>query len=137
MPLVRIRILAPLLNFTPFLAVFCAVFLGGALPALAQVDQGTITGVVTDSSGALVPGASITLTDTDTGLVLRSKADANGIYTFSPIKIGNYTVSATAKGFQTTTQENVHLDVQQRLSVNLALKPGSVSETVTVTAAPR
>ncbi|HEY6447059.1 MAG TPA: carboxypeptidase regulatory-like domain-containing protein [Acidobacteriaceae bacterium] len=104
--------------------------------AWAQVDQGTITGVVSDPTGAVVPKAAITLTDIDTGLVLNSHADSNGIYTFSPIKIGNYRVSATAQGFQTTTQENVHLDVQQRLSVNLTLKPGSVAETVTVTAAP-
>jgi len=110
--------------------------LAGAPYVFAQVDQGSITGVVTDSTGAVVPHAAITLRDTDTGLVLKSTADGNGIYTFSPIKIGNYTVSATAQGFQTTTQENVHLDVQQRLSVNLALKPGAVSETVTVTTAP-
>lgn len=104
--------------------------------AFAQADQGTITGVVTDTSGAVVPNADITLTSIDTGLTLHGKTDSNGVYTFSPIKIGNYSVSATAKGFQTTTQQNVHLDVQQRLNVPIALKPGEVTETVTVTTAP-
>jgi hypothetical protein len=109
-----------------------------ALPAtsFSQVDQGSITGAVTDTSGAAVPKADVALTSTDTGLTLHARTDANGIYTFSPIKIGNYSVTVKAQGFQTTTQENLHLDLQQRLSVNVALKPGSVSETVTVTTAP-
>ena len=132
MPSVRISTFAHLL----LPAFFALTLISVAPAAYSQVDQGTITGIVQDSTGAVVPGANITLTDKDTGLVLKSKADSNGIYTFSPIKIGNYTVSASSQGFQTTTQENVHLDVQQRLSVNLTLKPGSVSETVTVTTAP-
>jgi hypothetical protein len=101
--------------------------------ALAQLDQGTITGVVQDQSGAVVGGASVTLTNLDEGLVLKSKADGAGIYVFSPIKIGNYSVSATAGGFETTTQSNLHLSLQQRLNVVIVLKPGSATETVTVT----
>jgi hypothetical protein len=132
LPSARVRKLSPLFSVACFVSLFLLIGPIGH----AQVDQGTITGVVVDPTGAVVPNAAITLTDTDTGLVLRSRADSNGIYTFSPIKIGNYTVSATAQGFQTTTQENVHLDVQQRLSVNLTLKPGAVTETVTVTTAP-
>src|SRR5579875_491602 len=110
-------------------------FLAGG-NAFGQADQGSITGQVLDTTGAVVPHAAVTLTSTDTGLVLKSTADNNGIYTFSPIKIGNYTVSAGAPGFETTTQQNVHVDVQQRLSVNLTLQPGSVTQTVTVTTAP-
>ena len=114
--------------------------LGGALlgsrSAWAQLDQGTITGVIQDNTGAVIPGAKVTLTSTDNGLVLQSTADSSGIYNFSPIKIGNYSVSATAPGFETTTQEHVHLDVQQRLNVVVALKPGAVTQTVTVSTAP-
>ena len=116
-----------------------AVFLGLAvLPATSfgQLDQGAITGVVTDTTGAVVPKANVALKNLDTGLVLRDQTDNNGVFTFSPIKIGNYSVTVTAHGFQTTTQENLHLDLQQRLSVNVALQPGSVSQTVTVTTAP-
>ena len=104
--------------------------------AFAQADQGTITGTVTDASEAVVPNAQVTLTSIDTGLVLKTTADGNGVYTFSPIKIGNYSVSASATGFSTTTQQNVHLDVQQRLAINLQLKLGSATETVEVTTAP-
>jgi hypothetical protein len=104
--------------------------------AMAQVDQGTITGVVKDTTGAVIPNANVTLTNTDTGFILQRKSDARGNYIFSPIKIGNYSVSAAASGFETTTQENVHLNIQDRLSIELTLKPGSAKETVTVTAAP-
>jgi Carboxypeptidase regulatory-like domain len=103
--------------------------------SICQVDQGAITGTVTDNTGAIVPRAQVTLTATDTGFTLQEKANSSGNYTFSPIKIGNYTVSASAPGFQTTSRQNVHVDVQQRLDVNLALTPGQVSQTVTVTGA--
>ena len=99
----------------------------------AQADQGTITGVVQDATGAVVGNAAVTLTNTDTGLVLKGKADGAGIYVFSPIKIGNYSVTAGAQGFETTTQTNLHLDMQQRLNVVITLKAGSTTETVTVT----
>ncbi len=106
------------------------------LPArfvLAQLDQGTITGVVQDASGAVIGGANVTLTNVDLGLVLKSKTDGGGIYVFSPVKIGNYTVSVSAPGFQTTTQTNLHLSLQQRLNVTVVLQPGAATETVTVT----
>ena len=70
-------------------------------PASAQVDQGAITGVVQDLTGAVVPGAQVTLTNTDTGFVLQGKSNGRGDYVFSPIKIGNYTVSASATGYST------------------------------------
>jgi outer membrane receptor protein involved in Fe transport len=104
--------------------------------AIAQVDQGAITGTVQDSTGAIVPAAKVTVKNIDTGLILEHTSNGSGVYVFSPLKIGNYTVSATAPGFQTTKQENIHLDAQQRLNVVLSLRTGAVSETVTVTDAP-
>jgi hypothetical protein len=107
-----------------------------ATVAFAQADQGAITGTVLDTTGALIPKANVTLTAVDTGLVLHTVSDASAVYLFTPVKIGNYSITAEAPGFEKTTQENVHLDVQQRLSVTLTLKPGAASETVTVTTAP-
>jgi hypothetical protein len=104
--------------------------------AFAQVDQGTVTGVVQDNSGAVIPGAKMTLTNTDSGLVLHAKADTKGVYVFSPIKIGHYTVSASAPSFETTVQENLKVDLDQKLNITVTLKPGNVSETVTITSAP-
>jgi hypothetical protein len=113
---------------------FCFVF--SERMAFCQVDQGAITGVVKDASGAVIPRAQVTLTNTDTNFVLIGESNGRGEYFFSPIKIGNYTVSATASGFETTTQENVRVNIQDRLSVDIVLKPGQVKETVTVTSAP-
>jgi hypothetical protein len=76
----------------------------------------------------------VTLTNTDNGLVLQTTTSASGEYTFSPVRIGNYEISATAPGFATTTQKDMKVSVQQRLGVNLQLKPGATSERVEVSA---
>jgi hypothetical protein len=104
--------------------------------ALGQVDQGAITGVIQDSSGAAIPEAQVTLTNTDTNFVSKTESDGSGIYIFSPVKIGNYTITASAPGFKMTSQEHVRLDVGQRQNVVIALAPGDTSETITVSTAP-
>jgi hypothetical protein len=117
-------------------AVFVIAVLAMVLPAktsFAQADQGAITGVVLDSSGAVIPNAQVTVTNTDTGLTLQTKASTSGVYVVSPLKIGNYKVVATSAGFETVSRERLHLDAQQRLNVVMTLRPGSVSDTVTVT----
>src|SRR5579862_4712257 len=80
---------------------------------LGQVDQGTITGVVQDPTGAVVGNANVTLTSLDTGQVLKVKADGGGVYVFSPVKIGNYQVTVSAPGFETTAQTNLRVSIQQ------------------------
>ena len=115
----------------------CALACGLFVPrARAQFDQGAITGVVNDSSGAVIVGAQVTATNTDTGLATEAKTNKNGIFTIQPLKIGHYTVSATAAGFETVNREKLQLDVQQRLNVPLTLRPGAASDTVTVSTAP-
>jgi hypothetical protein len=99
----------------------------------AQADQGTITGTINDSSGAVIQNAQVTLTSTENGLSLQTKSDRGGVFTFSPIKIGSYRLTVSAEGFQTVKRENIHLDVQQRLNVPLTLTVGQQSQTVTVT----
>ena len=101
--------------------------------ASAQLDQGAIIGVVTDSTGAVVRNAQVSLTETNTGLVLKAKTNSSGNYFFSPIKTGTYTVSASAPGFATTEERDIIVHVTDRLNIPLNLKPGSVSETVVVT----
>ena len=98
----------------------------------AQTDQGAITGVVQDSSGAVISNAQVTAKNIDTGLALETKSNNSGVFVFSPLKIGNYTVSATSTGFQTVSRENLHLDAQQRLNLNFALPAGAVTQTVKV-----
>lgn len=122
--------------FTAFVAtVIIATLMLFAAPCSAQTDQGAITGVVQDASGAVIPNAEITVRDIDTGLVLRGKSNGSGVYVFSPLKIGDYTVSVEAQGFKTVIHENLHLNIQQRLDVNFTLPTGVISQTVTVTSA--
>ncbi len=107
-----------------------------SVSAFAQQDQGAVEGTITDSSGAVLPNATITLTNTDQNLVLTTTTDSKGTYFFSPVKIGNYTVSAQAPGFKEVTQEHLMLSAQQRLDVDLKLTPGSQGENITVNTPP-
>ncbi len=102
-------------------------------PAGAQVDYGAIVGVVRDASGAVVPNSQITLLSQDTGLAVTSTANAEGEYTFSPVKTGVYTVTVDAAGFARFEHKNVTLAVQQRVLVDASLAPGSASQVVIVT----
>jgi hypothetical protein len=126
-----------LLRLTPYIAItFALLFLASGLNVFAQVDEGSITGVVTDTTGAVVPNAKVTLVNTDQGLTLETNTTTGGEYTFSPVRIGHYTVSVTAAGFATTSQQNLTVNVSQNLRVNVQLKPGAATQTVEVTAAP-
>jgi hypothetical protein len=113
------------------IGLFC---LGAVQSALAQIDQGAITGTITDATGSVIQGASITLINNDTNLSFTRTTDANGSYRFAPIKIGFYTLTVSAPNFETQKQENIRVDVSQTVGLNLSLKPGAVAETVTVTA---
>lgn len=128
----RSRMRTPFLLFVAGVA-FCLI---SVRFATAQVDQGTITGTVQDTTGAVVPNAQVTLTNTGTGLVLQQKTNQDGLFTFSPIKIGLYTVSASAPNFATTLQENVRLNIGGRVNVAMTLHPAKVTTQVTVTTAP-
>jgi hypothetical protein len=120
---------------TLFATALAALFFVFAGSGFAQTDQGAITGILQDTSGAVIANAQVTATNIDTGLELKIKSNGNGVFVFSPLKIGNYTITVSAPGFETVTRENLHLDIQQHLNVNLTLPPGAVSQTVTITSA--
>jgi len=101
-------------------------------PSNAQVDAGSISGIVSDTSGASVNGVSVTLTNEGTGAELTTTTTSDGVYKFSPVRIGNYHVTATLQGFQTVVQRNVVVNVGENVVANFALKPGTVTETVNV-----
>ena len=105
----------------------------GTLPLHAQVDTGSITGTVTDPSGAVINAAKVTLTNEGTGVSLSVNTGSDGSYTFSPVRIGSYKIEASAQGFKTVSQSNVVVNVSANVLVNLKLPTGSVSETVEVT----
>lgn len=105
-------------------------------PALAQVDQGSIVGVVRDITGAVIPNAQITVTNVDTNLILQGTSDSTGNFVFAPLKIGRYKVSVASTGFSGFTQENVQVDAQSRVSLPIAMKPGAAEQEVIVSTAP-
>jgi hypothetical protein len=103
--------------------------------ASSQVDSGGIRGTVTDSSGAVVSGANVTLTNQGSGLSQQTSTADDGIYSFTPIKIGLYTLEVEASGFRKAAQRDIKIDVQQQLKADFLLQPGSVTDEVAVTAA--
>ena len=131
--LINTDVLRPRLKMFTWLVLIGLYCLVGLRGALAQIDQGAITGTITDSTGNTVLGASVTLVDQETGLSFQRITHGDGSYRFAPIKIGLYSLTVTAKGFETQKQENIRVDVSQTVGLNLALKPGSVTESVTVT----
>ena len=103
----------------------------------AQEVSGSISGTVKDSSGAFVPGVTVTLTNTDRNQVVRTvKTGAEGNYAAPLLPLGHYSVSAEAPQFKKTTISGIELHVNDRLTINLTLEVGSASQTVTVEAAP-
>jgi Carboxypeptidase regulatory-like domain len=117
------------------LACIC-LFLIPIRSAFGQVDEGAITGSIVDTTGAVIPNALVTLLNTDQGITLETKSGSDGGYKFSPVRAGHYQITVTAKGFATTAQKNITLNVAQTLQVNVSLKLGAASETVEVNAAP-
>lgn len=102
----------------------------------AQVDTGTILGTVMDQSGGVIPHAKVSLTNEATNFTTATTTSGEGTYTFTPVKIGTYTVSVEAPGFAKAVQSHLVLNIDQQLVVNLQLHPGAVTQTVTVTTAP-
>jgi hypothetical protein len=100
--------------------------------AHAQIDQGAITGTISDPAGSAIPGATVTLVSNETNLSFTRTTEDSGTYRFSPIKIGTYTLTVSAPTFETRKQENIRVNVSQVVGLNLTLKPGAVTETITV-----
>jgi len=103
---------------------------------LSQAVNGTLLGTVTDATGAAVPGAKVTISQTSTGSVHVSTTNESGNYTFPDLQPGTYSVAAEAAGFKKLTRQNIDLLSNTSTRVDLTLETGSVTETVTVTTAP-
>src|SRR5438876_2239729 len=121
------HLLVRVVIFTFLVAIF-------ALPTMAQTNKADIVGTVTDTNGAAVQGATVTITKVDTNSTRTVTSGDSGQYEAPLLEIGTYKVTATKQGFQTVTQENVVLQTNDRLRIDLTLPPGNVSGVVTVTA---
>ncbi len=113
-----------LIAFAIFTTVLCA-----------QLTDSVVVGTITDSSGAGVPGATVTATNKDTGVKYTTQTTSQGEYRLNNVPVGRYDVSATAKGFATATVAAVELELNHTATVNVSLPVGTVSTTVEVTEA--
>ena len=118
-----------------FLSV-CILFLCAGSIALAQGGRGSISGLVSDPSGAIVSGANVTALNHATGVALHTVSSEAGLYSFVSLPPGLYVVTASQKGFESVAQDNVLVTVDQAATANIALRVGSFTETVTVSTAP-
>src|SRR5688572_10488743 len=104
-----------------------------ALPGAASAQEAVLTGTVTDSTGAVLPGVTIVAVNDATGNRFEGVTDERGIYRM-PARVGTYTITAELQGFTTVTRTGLNLLVGQTANVNLQMSPSTVQETVTVTA---
>ncbi len=115
------------------LIVVLAVLAFGSLPLLAQFDTGTITGTVTDASGAVVANATVTVMNTGTGFRKRLVTDQSGDFVASSVPFGIYVVTVRATGFAETKSNEIRLNVGATVKVNLVVAVASSQESIQVT----
>ena len=128
------RSMRPFLGLLALVATVVLLYMPCATAQLA--GKGEIKGVVSDPSGAVVPDATVVATSTSRGTKTTRRTTASGDYDITPLDPDVYTVTVTAPGFQTTTQEQVHVNALEIATVNVALTLGSESQSVTISAAP-
>jgi Carboxypeptidase regulatory-like domain/TonB dependent receptor-like, beta-barrel len=109
--------------------LICAI----AISAHGQAVTGSVVGTITDTSGAVIPGATVTITDVGTNIARTITTDANGYYSFAIVKPATYKVTASKTGFATGVHSDVILSVNSTVRVDMTLKPGSVTQTINVT----
>ena len=103
-------------------------------PAARAQDNATINGTVTDSTGAVVPNAAVSLTNPATGQVRQAVSNSAGAYRFPNVGVGTYTLSAAVSGFEKYSKTGIVVNVAQTLEEDIALAIGNQAQTVTVAA---
>ncbi|MGA2388052.1 MAG: carboxypeptidase regulatory-like domain-containing protein [Candidatus Sulfotelmatobacter sp.] len=119
-------------GITPYFICFLIVFVG--IAAFGQAGRGGISGTITDSNGAVVAGAQIVLLNSATGVALHTTTSSAGLYSFVSLNPGNYQVTATQNGFAKVVRNQITVNLDEITEINLTLKVGAASETVTITA---
>jgi hypothetical protein len=111
-----------------------AALVAAAVPALAQRSTATLRGVVSDSTGAVVPGASVTVKNAVTGFTRSGTTNASGIYLFQELPVGTYSLTVELQGFKTMSKTGIELNVADVRESDFKLETGAISETVSVVA---
>jgi len=106
----------------------------GVANTFAQSSMGTVVGTVTDSSGGVIPGASVTLTSLDTAIAATRVSGDRGHFTFINVRPGHYEIAVELTGFSTAKVPSFAVGVNETVARNVALQVGAATETITVTA---
>ena len=114
------------------LARLVLLILCTALPAWAQLNTAQLSGKVADTSGAVLPGATVTVTQTDTGATRTTVTDGEGAYLLPNLQPGPYRLEVSLQGFRTYAQTGIVLQVAATPTINVSLALGDLAETVTV-----
>lgn len=114
--------------------VSCLLVVAGTIgSAWAQESRGTVLGRITDSSGAVIPGATIQVTNKGTGVTLKGQSNGEGNYFFSFLNPSLYKISVQHEGFKGNVRDDIEVNVAARLELNITLEVGAVGDTITVT----
>jgi hypothetical protein len=113
---------------------FLLLLILAAASAFGQTAAGTLTGIVTDPSGAVISGVPVTATHVDTGTRIIGTTSQTGNYTIGQMPVGRYVITVAQTGFKTFRQENVTIAAAQTLRLDISMEVGATSESVTVTA---
>ncbi len=108
--------------------------MGIAVQAFTQVNTASLTGLVTDPTGAIIANATVTARNIATNVESRVASDASGYYTFATLPVGVYTISVEIQGFKKSLRENVPLEIGQKARIDFSLEVGALNETTTVVA---
>jgi len=114
--------------------LFFLLAVAGSSLLWGQANTASIRGLVTDPSGAVVPGAHVTLVNTRTGVQTVTATNPAGEYLFEFLSPGAYTVEVRAAGFKTFTRENITLELARQLRIDVPVEPGQVTESINVAA---
>ncbi len=130
----RLPLLPPLrpYSFLTFMSLMLVMLCGPPTSAGAQVLYGSLVGNVTDETGSAVPGASVTITHTETGASHETVTDPTGAYRFQTVQPGTYTILVKLTGFRTFTRSQIPVTLNNVTRVDAALQVGQLSESVTV-----
>jgi hypothetical protein len=116
-----------------FVSCFVLIAATTALPYLAaQIDAGRVTGTVRDQSGAVVVGATVSLTNQDTGVVATAPTTSKGTYVFDVVRVGTYSIQIEQAGFERFLTKDVQVHIQQDATIDASLTPGQVSQVILV-----
>ena len=114
--------------------IFLVALIGAHLALSAQGTSATVSGVVTDPTGAKIPAANVTFTNTSTGAVANATTNGEGLYRINGLLPGLYNAAVTMQGFKTAIQQSIDLHLEDQVSLDYVLEIGASSESVTINA---